>query len=534
MVGLGEGARYVVEYPYGCVEQRASRTLVLAVAADLGDAFHLPGIDARELRPRVQSSLKELEKFQCPSGGFAFWPGECQTVSPYFTSYVASVYQTAEQLKYTIDADGLHRAYDYLESELSEKPPVNEGWWPAYTAWESFAVKVLAEGGRNQDSNINRLYTYLDRMPVFAVAYLHDAMVAKGETGARLAELRRRMNNAILPEAGTAHVEELNDPYLLYYFNSNVRTTAIALGTLVRADAPSTEVSPMVRWLVAARKNGRWGNTNENALAMQALVSYYRKYESQVPNFIASVRLGSDDLVRATFKGRSADATLRDVPMATLAKGGAAPRDLTVHREGDGTLFYATRLTYVPDAATLTAADRGFRVERQYAALVDGKAGPAAASFQAGDLVRVTLAFDLPKERRYVAVTDPVPAGFEPVESWFATTAADVAKFAEQKTARPRPSWQDIWKTRHLRSHRAPRRPRPAVCDTAGQRPSRIFRTSSARRRRGRSRQRRRGLRRCTSRKSPGGPRRRAWRSSGDSCADESVPAVAIAAATIS
>ena len=89
LVGLSEGARYVVEYPFGCVEQRASRALVLAVAADLGDAFHLPGIDARELRPRVQSSLKELEKFQCPSGGFAFWPGECQTVSPYFTSYVA-------------------------------------------------------------------------------------------------------------------------------------------------------------------------------------------------------------------------------------------------------------------------------------------------------------------------------------------------------------------------------------------------------------------------------------------------------------
>ena len=25
MVGLGEGARYLVEYPYGCAEQKASR-----------------------------------------------------------------------------------------------------------------------------------------------------------------------------------------------------------------------------------------------------------------------------------------------------------------------------------------------------------------------------------------------------------------------------------------------------------------------------------------------------------------------------
>src|SRR5205823_6284865 len=86
LVGLAEGARYVVEYPYGCVEQRASRTFVLATAADLGDAFKLPGIDARSLRGEVQKSLAELEKFQCPSGGFAFWPGECRTASPFITS----------------------------------------------------------------------------------------------------------------------------------------------------------------------------------------------------------------------------------------------------------------------------------------------------------------------------------------------------------------------------------------------------------------------------------------------------------------
>ena len=42
--------------------------------------------------------------------------------------------------------------------------------------------------------------------------------------------------------------------------------------------------------------------------------------------------------------------------------------------------------------------------------------------------MRVTLRFRLPKERRYVAVTDPLPAGFEPVETWFATTAADLAR----------------------------------------------------------------------------------------------------------
>ncbi len=446
LVGLGEGARYVVEYPYGCVEQRASRTFVLATAADLGDAFKLPGIDARSLRTDTQKSLLELEKFQCPSGGFAYWPGACATASPFLTSYVLHVYQTAAALRYDVNGEVLQRGYDYLQNALAEKPPSNESWWPMYTAWEAFAVRTLVDGGRNQDSNVNRLYTYLDRMPMFAIAYLHDALVANGETGARPAELRRRMSNAVLPEGGTAHVEELSDPYLLWFWNSNVRSTALVMNSLVRSGASATDVTPMARWLVAARKNGRWGNTQENAVAMQALVAYYRKYESATPNFTAAVKLGTDELVRATFKGRSTGATTTEVPMASLARPDTAARDLTLRRDGDGTLFYSARLTYALDAATLRSLDTGFHIERRFAPVVDGKTGAAATTFKAGDLVRVTLAFDLPKERRFVAVTDPVPAGFEPVESWFATTAGDLARDAEQQDGTSEPTWQDIWR----------------------------------------------------------------------------------------
>ena len=150
-------------------------------------------------------------------------------MSPYLTAYVLHVFQVADTLKYTVDAEVMQRAYTYLEGELAKAKPENESWIPAYTAWQAFAIKVLVEGGRNQDSHITRLYGYLDRMPVFGLTYLADAMVAKGEGGPRLAELRRRMKNAVLPEGGSAHVEELNDPYLLWFWNSNVRSTAIVL-----------------------------------------------------------------------------------------------------------------------------------------------------------------------------------------------------------------------------------------------------------------------------------------------------------------
>jgi hypothetical protein len=146
------------------------------------------------------------------------------------------------------------RAYTYLEKELAEPDPQDQGWWPAYTAWQTFAVKVLVEGGRNQDSNINRLYQRLDRMPVFAMSYLLDALIAKGETnGARIDELHRRMMNAILPEGGSAHVEELNDPYLMWFWNSNaVGRRRLPFG--VDGSSADVIVRQTVRWLLNARR----------------------------------------------------------------------------------------------------------------------------------------------------------------------------------------------------------------------------------------------------------------------------------------
>jgi uncharacterized protein YfaS (alpha-2-macroglobulin family) len=447
LAGLGEGARYLVEYPYGCAEQRGSRTLALVLAGDLGQAFNLPGIDHARMRPTAQQSLRELEKFQCANGGFAYWPGDCHYTSPYLTSYLLHVFKTAIDLKYQVTPSVMHEGYNYLEEILSGPPPDNEGWWPSYTAWQAFAVKVLIEGGRNQDSNLTRIYGYRDRMPVFALANLHEALLLKGETsGARVSDLSRRMSNAILTEAGASHVEELSDPYLLWFWNSNVRSTAIALNALVRASAEEVQVRPLVRWLLAARKDGRWNNTQENAWALQSLVNYYRKYESVVPDFRATVRLGIEELARGEFKGRSTQSLVRSLPMTdVLARGPAnETRTLTFGREGAGTLFYTARLRYAADQLFHEGLDSGIRIDRSYEPFAEGGSRPATKTYAAGDLVRVTLTFQLTKERRYVAVTDPLPAGFEPVESWFATTAALMMQRPEESEDSPK-AWNSWW-----------------------------------------------------------------------------------------
>src|SRR5207244_8043327 len=207
-------------------------------------------------------------------------------------------------------------------------------------------------------------------------------------------------------------------------WSSNARSTAITLDTIVRTADQEQLARQMVRWLMQVRRKGRWGNTQENVWAMESLVDYYRKYEKETPDFSAVVTMGNDALARDEFRGRSTEAKSHDVPMQKLlgvgapapgrpeAEAAAATREVTFERQGTGTLFYLMRLRYVPLGMAHDPLDQGINITRTY----------SQKTFKAGDLIKVTLRIRNTKERRFVAVTDPIPAGTEQVESWFATT----------------------------------------------------------------------------------------------------------------
>ena len=445
LVGLGEGARYLADYPYQCAEQKASAALALTLAADLGQAFEMGRIAPPEYRKRAAELLSDLPRYQCMDGGFGYWPGTCLQGHFYLTSYVLHVMHVASGLGIQSDKAVVGRALDFLDREMKRPAPAQVQWLPVWGASAAFATKVLAEHGRNQDSNITRLLAAINRMPVFALSYLADAMAASPARGPRYGDVVRRLTNALNVEGDRAHVEEVDSDMLAWIWNSNIRATAIVLtGLVARGDEPQ-HVPGLVRWLLLARKNGRWQNTQENGTALEALVAYYRKFESEVPDMTATVALGERAIGAAPFRGRSSAARQVRLAMPDLIRQVAAgtETELNISRGGTGRLYYAARLQYAP-AEPPPMNEQGIHIERRYEPYVENGDSPASTSFAAGDLIRVTLMLTLPKERRYVAVTDSLPAGVEAVDGWFRTTATDLARDSSVQSADQ--SWEERWR----------------------------------------------------------------------------------------
>ena len=145
------------------------------------------------------------------------------------------------------------------------------------------------------------------------------------------------------------------------------------------------------------------------------------------------------ELAREEFKGRI-DASRRRRTcrcaqvLAQRAAGTAPAADVHARRHRHALLHRAAAVRgrrAVPAGARQRHPHRARRTRRSSRTARGRPRRPSTP----GDLVRVTLTFRLTKERRFVAVTDPLPAGFEPVESWFATTARD-ARAAQQDQQR--------------------------------------------------------------------------------------------------
>jgi uncharacterized protein YfaS (alpha-2-macroglobulin family) len=457
LVGLEQAVRYLETYPYECAEQRASRALARTLVASLGDGWPIGGGGERA-GAEARQALNLLGEHQCQSQGFALWPGQCRMQSAYLTAYVLHVLAVGREYGLqatTIDTEG---ALEYLARSMRDSPEVSGSpRWPAWAATRAYVLKVLAEHGRKGlEADIRRLWAVRDRLPVFALSYLADAAHTAG-LRLELDDLSRRLANALRVDADRAFVEELDDPSLVWLWNSNARATAVVLDGFVRRGEAQDMIGPLARGVLAAQREARWSTTHENAMALEALVRYARALEADVPDMRATVSLGSRRVTTARFRGRDDPARDVRVPAADLIRRGvaAAPLALDIETRGTGRVHYTARLEY-PAPEPAEAMTRGLRIVRRYERLdpASRSVGAASTTFDAGDLVKVTITVTVPREVRFVAVSDPLPAGLEAVDGSLATTARDLDD-ALQPDGGSR-GWMDFWRMGgfdHIRRH---------------------------------------------------------------------------------
>jgi len=446
IVGLSGGISYLFDYPYGCLEQRLSRVLPMILAEDLVRTFKFEILKDKDYKTVVTQMIDEVPLFQRGDGGFAYWKNIDETW-PYLSAYTMYTLVRAQQAGYAVSGKAMEAGFQYLRKVLARE--VRWPWASPYywDCTDALSLYTLAIAGRPDHGYMQRLYARKDSLPLFAKAYLLKALHTTGAYAGPVGELTRALTNMAKVSQTSAHFEERNDFGASWCWGSNARTTALLLQAFVETQPENNLIPKMVRWLVDQQRVGRWRTTQENLYVVDALATYIRVYEKEEPAFTAEVKLAGGSLMKEMFRGRTFDTRQRSLALSELVQGAEYPIDIT--KKGPGRLYYTIRMNYYPKGES-RAKEEGFSITKS----VQPVEGPMAAdgSFIAGSVARVKLTISTNQERNFVVVDDPVPAGFEIINTSFQTSGTDLRR---EERAEGGWWWSNPFRHRELYDDRA-------------------------------------------------------------------------------
>jgi len=421
---LTDAVIYLVNYPYECSEQIASRVLGVAALRDVLTAFEAEGLpSAAEMEAAVSRDIELLGTMQNFDGGFPYWRRGQDSI-PFNTIHVAHALARAEQKGFDIPQSMQDQLLPYLQNIESYYP----SWYSLYTrrTLSAYALYVRDLMGDNDPAKARQLFNEAgpDNIPLEAVGWIWQVLVDDPNSTPELEIIRRYVANRAVETAGAANFTTAYDDQTYLILSSNRRTDAVLLDAMI-ADDPDADLIPkLVNGLLAHRTKGHWRNTQENVFVLLALDRYFNTYEAQTPDFVARIWLGETYAGEHAYEGRSTERHETTVPMAYLTEteldpstGSGRTQDLVISKDGTGRLYYRLGLKYAPTDLWLDPLDMGFVVQREYEGVDDPedvyRDTEGIWHIKAGARVRVRLTMVADNRRYHVALVDPLPAGLE-------------------------------------------------------------------------------------------------------------------------
>uniref|UniRef100_A0A7V0Z5Y7 Alpha-2-macroglobulin family protein n=1 Tax=candidate division WOR-3 bacterium TaxID=2052148 RepID=A0A7V0Z5Y7_UNCW3 len=436
LAGMKQGIEHLLDYPYGCLEQRLSRILPLIVGEDIINQFKLAPVTGKELRDSVQKVLDEVLQYQTYTGGFLYFKESC-CPCPYLSAYTMFVLKRAHNAGYRIDQKVVEKGKEFLNNILRWE---DVDWTYPYNDYaklttRAFCLYSLAIWGEMGEAGYaNKLFERREQISVFGKALLLKAGRIFGLGNRFENELVRSITNKIKLSPTTAHFEE--DELRGWTFPSPAKVTGFVIQTFTELDIDFPYKDQTIKWLVQERSKKTMPSTHENAFVFDAFQTYYKKYEKEEPDFVARIVLGEKEILKEVFKGRTNETPRRFLfSLDNIQKNKLLP--IMISKQGIGRLYYTLRMSYAYKENPI-AFDEGFYLWKEIFTL-DGK---PVNKFKRGEVYKIVLHIVVPETRIFAVVEDPLPAGFEPVQTSFATESRALQEqYWEEQYQKKRDWW---------------------------------------------------------------------------------------------
>ena len=248
-----EGLAYLVDYPYGCVEQTMSRFLpsVMAKRAVQQAPVTLPPEVMKKLPDVLNKGLERLYNFQHDDGGWGWWQRDANNGT--MTTYVVYGLARCKSTGTPVDDGVLQAGCRYLISKLRSKT----GLPPALRARALFALALAG----HTDGAVKEMLREAGA----------EALAAQQSQPRALADLALGCRRAGLLEQGERLAAKIQS-----WQPEATEDLARKLTVQIAYGAPLNSCRATAAKLLALRHGHRWGSTRATSWAVEALAQMLR------------------------------------------------------------------------------------------------------------------------------------------------------------------------------------------------------------------------------------------------------------------
>jgi uncharacterized protein YfaS (alpha-2-macroglobulin family) len=339
-INLGERLKYLIEYPYGCVEQTTSAAfpqLYLSDLMDLNDNF------SNAMSTNVKSALQRLKQFQTSSGGFGYWPGDV-SANEWGTSYAGHFLVEAEKKGFALNPGMLENWKRYQKQIAIDWVPKNQKYYYYYNddLEQAYRLYTLALAGAPEMGAMNRLREYKNLSTAAKWRLAAAYALAKQEDVAKTLV-------ANIPTTVPQYAE------LSYTYGSSDRDEAMILETLTLLGQRSKAALAAKDISNQLSNHNYWMSTQSTAYCLLAMAKFAKNGgASSELNYAFNINGTKGSLI--TQKGLSqVDLKMKD------AKG-----NVEVTNKGKGVLYARIILEGVPETGDQTEYENNMTMSITY------------------------------------------------------------------------------------------------------------------------------------------------------------------------
>jgi len=339
---LEKNLKYLIRYPYGCVEQVTSSVFPQLY---LDQLVELDEKQKNRISTNITKAIQRLKRFQNSSGSLSYWPGRSY-YSSWGTSYAGHFMLLAEQQGYVIP-------YDFKKRWLESQSDLAEEYYNEYKGrygrygdlQQAYRLYTLALAGQPNIGAMNRLREH-DNLSVAAKWRLAAAYALAGKP---------EVANKIVKYNEISNLENYKSPGSTY--GSRLRDQAMILETLVLLNRMN-EAYDLLLIMIEQMKTG-YLSTQTGAFCLYSIAKFAAESEAS-SNLEFRYKYGSQsETIVSAMRSYSIDLDTED----------KSPKSIEISNQSEGSLYITKTITGQPLAGQEESEHNNLEIEVDYLTL---------------------------------------------------------------------------------------------------------------------------------------------------------------------